>query len=66
MAQNEIELKPCPRCGVSPHMGYCCGEYMIYGDDPNCPYCGNAFTEMHSNELDEIRAWNRRVSYGTE
>ena len=54
------ELKPCPQCGVPPHIGYCCGEYFIYGDDPECPYCGNSFTEMHASEQGEIEAWNRR------
>ena len=56
------ELKPCPRCNVPPRLGYCCGEYFVHGDDPNCPYCGNAFTEMHCDELDEINAWNRRAT----
>lgn len=61
---QENELLPCPRCGVPPHLGYCCGEYLIAGDDPGCPYCGNAFVEMHSSELMEIRAWNRRADDG--
>ena len=54
-------LQPCPRCGVSPHLAYCCGEYLIYGDDNDCPICGDAFTEMHSSEKKEVEAWNRRA-----
>ena len=55
------ELKPCPKCGVPPKIGYACGEYFVHGDDPECPYCGQNFTEMHSSEKLEIEAWNRRV-----
>ena len=55
------ELKPCPKCGVPPKLGYACGEYLVYGDDPECPYCGQSFAEMHSSEKLEIEAWNRRV-----
>lgn len=55
------ELKPCPKCGVPPKIGYVCGEYLVYGDDPECPYCGQSFAEMHSSEKLEIEAWNRRV-----
>ena len=54
-------LKACPRCGRPPHLDYCCGEYFIHGDDPECPYCGTAFSEMHSSIDMEIDAWNRRV-----
>ena len=55
-------LKPCPRCGVPPRIGYCCGEYLVAGDDPTCPYCGDAFAEMHANKDMEIEAWNRRAN----
>ena len=58
------KLKPCPACGVPPRIGYCCGEYLIYGGNPKCPYCGDAFTEMHSSKQAEIKAWNRRVDDG--
>lgn len=54
-------LKRCPVCQEVPQLHYCCGEYLIGGADPACPACGNAFTEMHSNEQMEIEAWNRRV-----
>ena len=56
------ELKPCPKCGVPPKMAYVCGEYFVYGDDEDCPYCGIDFTEMHSSEELEVEAWNRRVN----
>lgn len=55
------ELKPCPFCRKTPKIGYACGEYLVYGDDDDCPGCGIAFTEMHSSEVLEIEAWNRRV-----
>lgn len=57
------ELKPCPVCGISPHMGYCCAEYFVAGEDPLCPVCGNTFTEMHSSEEAEVMAWNKRVDW---
>lgn len=60
------ELKPCPLCGVPPTLAYCCGEYMVYGEHDDCPYCGVAFTEMHSSEELEIEAWNRRVDISKE
>ena len=64
MAENDVKLKPCPRCGVPPRVGYACGEYFIYGEDPDCPICGHNFTEMHSNEGEEIKAWQRRAGNG--
>lgn len=55
------ELKPCPVCHKIPEIGYACGEYFIMSEDDDCPVCGiNGFTEMHSNEEQEIEAWNRR------
>ena len=62
--EDHRKLKPCPRCRKSPRLGYCCGEYFIYGDDPDCPYCGTAFTDMHSSIDMEIDAWNRRTKDG--
>lgn len=59
--EDRRRLKACPKCGKPPHLDYCCGEYFIHGDDPDCPYCGTAFTEMHSDPRMEIDAWNRRV-----
>ena len=64
---EEIEraiLLPCPVCGQTPHLGYCCGEYMIQGDDPKCPCCGTAFSEMHTDPRTMIDAWNRRAEDG--
>ena len=63
--QEEREmLARCPWCGVSPQLGYACGEYFIHGNDPDCPYCGTAFTEMHSDPRMEIDSWNRRAEDG--
>ena len=62
---KETELRPCPACGIIPHIEYCCGEYMVFGDFPECPCCGG-FTEMHSNKQTEIDAWNRRATYEAE
>ena len=59
-----VELKPCPCCGKIPKMGYACGEYLVYGEDDDCPGCGVAFTEMHSSECAEVEAWNRRAENG--
>ena len=58
---REEQLKPCPVCKKIPRLGYCCGEYFIAGDDPDCPGCGTAFAEMHSSPQLEIDAWNRRA-----
>ena len=63
--EDHRRLKRCPKCRKPPHLGYCCGEYFISGDDPNCPYCGTAFSEMHSDPRMEIDAWNRRVEDGS-
>ena len=57
-------LKPCPVCHKVPHLGYCCGEYFVQGEDPGCPACGTAFTEMHSSPELEVEAWNRRAEDG--
>lgn len=56
-----IELKPCPKCGRVPMIGYACGEYFIVGNVADCPVC-DGFTEMHSSEETEIEAWNRRAN----
>lgn len=64
---EEVEraiLLPCPVCGETPHLGYCCGEYMIQGDNPKCPCCGIAFSEMHTDPRLMIDAWNRRAEDG--
>lgn len=63
-ASNELELLPCPRCCVPPRIGYACGEHFISSQNPACPICGEAFTEMHTNEAEEIKAWNRRATNG--
>ena len=61
--EERYALVSCPRCGVPPHLGYCCGEYFIHGEDPECPYCGTAFSEMRSDPAMEIDAWNKRIKY---
>ena len=63
--ERAMVLKPCPVCHKVPHLGYCCGEYYVSGDDRDCPGCGTAFTEMHSSPELEIDAWNRRAENGT-
>ena len=63
--EKAMVLKPCPVCHKVPHLCYCCGEYYVSGDDPDCPGCGTAFTEMHSSSELEIEAWNRRAENGT-
>ena len=59
---KETELKPCPKCGDVPEIGYCCGEYFIFHPSKVVGMCVcSSFTEMHSNENLEIEAWNRRA-----
>ena len=58
------ELKECPACGKIPKIGYACGDYYVYGGDDDCPGCGLTFTEMHSSEVREVEAWNRRAEDG--
>ena len=61
---EELHLAPCPVCGQTPHLGYCCGEYVVYGDNPKCPCCGGTnFLAMHSDPRLEVEAWNRWVLY---
>ena len=55
------ELKPCPFCGRVPEIGYACGEYFIMSEDDACPCCGIEYSEMHSNEVIMVEAWNRRA-----
>ena len=62
--ERELRLRPCPRCKKRPRLSYCCGEYFVAGDDPDCPYCGTAFTEMHASPKLEADAWNRRAEDG--
>lgn len=55
------KLEICPVCGVEPTMGYACGEYFTSCEDPKCPVGGHGFYEMHSSEVAQIEAWNKRV-----
>ena len=59
------ELKSCPCCGWQPRIGYACGEYFIMGKVEGCPVCDD-FLEMHSSEVMEIEAWNRRAEDGMD
>lgn len=54
------ELKPCPKCGRKPLLGYACGEYFIVGQVGGCGVC-DMFGEMHASREQEVKAWNRRV-----
>ena len=59
------ELKPCPKCKEVPIIGYACGEYFIMPVSKAVGTCVcSSFVEMHSDEKDEIEAWNRRVDNG--
>lgn len=59
--REALQLRLCPQCRRVPRLGYCCGEYFVAGEDPDCPCCGTAFTEMHSTPKLEVDAWNRRA-----
>lgn len=61
-AVSEAKLKPCPKCGETPEIGYCRGEYFIFHPAKVVGTCVCAsFAEMHSSEQQEIEAWNRRA-----
>ncbi len=36
---QQTDVRPCPRCGEVPHIGYACGEYFIIGATDGCPVC---------------------------
>ena len=57
-----IELKSCPKCGLTPLLGYACGEFFIVGNI-DCPMCWE-FNEMHTSKEQEVEAWNGRVGNG--
>lgn len=59
-----IELKPCPKCGRRPSLGYACGEYFIVGGS-DCPMCGG-FNEMHASSKQEVEEWNRMLEGGAD
>ena len=58
------ELRPCPKCGRRPLLGYACGEYFIVGQVGGCGVC-DMFGEMHASREQEVEAWNRRVKNDT-
>lgn len=53
-------LARCPACGFIPKIDYACGEYFVVGSHTDCPVCDD-FSEMHSSEVAEIEAWNKRA-----
>ena len=59
---NKAKVKACPECGEVPMIGYCCGEFFVFHPSKVVGTCFCAsFSEMHSSEVQEIDAWNRRV-----
>lgn len=55
-------LKPCPKCGEIPEIGYVCGEYFIFPVSKCVGTCiCSSFTETHSSKELVIEAWNRRA-----
>lgn len=56
------EVKPCPQCKEVPIIGYCCGEHFVMPLKAPVGACVcSSFTEMHSSEETEIKAWNKHV-----
>lgn len=54
-----IELKPCPKCGEVPKIGYACGEYFVFHESAPIGACiCSSFHEMHLSEEQEIKVWN--------
>ena len=58
--ERRIKLKPCRVCGKVPQMGYCLGEYFVFGEDLRCSECGIEYGETHSTEQEMAKAWNGR------
>ena len=54
-------IRACPVCECVPMLGYCCGEYFIYGTgEKDCAGCGEiGFLTMHTDPNLEIEEWNR-------
>ena len=55
------ELKPCPKCGRRPLIGYACGEWFIVGQVEGCGVCG-ATSRVCVTIENAIEARNRRIS----
>lgn len=52
------EIKPCPKCGEVPTIGYACGEYFILPISKAIGTCVcSSFTKMHASKEQEIEAW---------
>lgn len=59
------KLKPCPKCGEVPEIGYACGEYFVFSTNKVTGVCVcSSFCEMHASRKQEIDAWNRRDDNG--
>ena len=58
----QTELKPCPKCGEVPQIGYACGEYFIFSESVPFDACiCSSFHEMHSSEKQETEVWNEHI-----
>ncbi len=56
------EIKPCPKCGETPIVGYACGEFFIMPLSQPLFMCPcSSFISMHSSEEREIDEWNEYV-----
>lgn len=58
--ERRIRLKPCRVCGEVPTMGYCLGEYFVYGKDLSCTGCGVMYRETATSEKGMAEKWNGR------
>ena len=58
-----IDLKPCPKCGRRPSLGYVCGEFFIVGQVRGCGVC-DTFGEMHACRDQDAEGCNRRADNG--
>lgn len=55
-------IKPCPKCGETPIVGYACGDYFIMPlSKPLFTCVCSSFNEMHASEEREIEEWNKYV-----
>lgn len=54
------KLKPCPKCGRRPLLGYAYGKYFVVGQTGGCGVC-DTFGEMRATDEQEAEAWNRRT-----
>lgn len=54
MATNDFELRPCPICGASTRIDYCCGDFFIVCspgcESPMCDHPAAATTAASWND----------------